>query len=203
MGDNLKLEFLQRIRTYYKQFQFLSRSNFVVTKFVKTIISSHAAYLTLFLSEDSLSYYTSILLYPDNYRSRITKRVHKGEVNPGLRIIVFSWKGILESLKINQGKNLLIHEFAHALWLESKLQSNVYTIFDQYPLREFEELAKQEVDKLTDTQNHFLRDYAFTNLEEFFAVVSENFFERPTELKIALPHFYDVCVKLYNNDILE
>lgn len=45
-----------------------------------------------------------------------------------------------------------------------------------------------------------LRDYAFTNREEFFAVACEYFFETPKQLKETAPRLYDTLSKMLNQD---
>ena len=46
------------------------------------------------------------------------------------------------------------------------------------------------------------RKYAFANEEEFFAVATENFFERPSDFKLAQPELYQAMVNLFNQDTL-
>jgi len=48
-----------------------------------------------------------------------------------------------------------------------------------------------------------LGSYAATNYQEFWAVCVENFFERPSSLKIQLPELYAAICKLLNQDLLE
>jgi Mlc titration factor MtfA (ptsG expression regulator) len=167
---------------------------------MKAIICSGASQLVMNLPAESLTYFTRIIVYPDYYNSQITRKRHKGEVNPGFRLIVFSWRGIQEGLdRDDDGLNLLLHEFAHALWLEHKLVDE-YNVLDPDLIEEFERLAHREMDHLQAQENHFFRRYAFNNIEEFFAVAVENFFERPQQLRQQLPHFYEVLSRLFLQD---
>ena len=50
-------------------------------------------------------------------------------------------------------------------------------------------------------QRSFLRDYAITNEAEYFAVVSEAFFEKPKQLEEALPEVYAVLRDFYKLDL--
>ncbi len=200
LSEIRKKKFLRLVGDHYDYFEFVPRENFKLTRAVKAVISAGAAHLAYNLPEESLTYYERILVYPDNYRSQITKRLHRGEVNPGLRLIVFSWKGVVEGLSRDEGINLLLHEFAHALWLENKLQADHYAIFDSFAIQQFEGLAYAEMKKMVNEENHFFRRYAFENIEEFFAVAVENFFERPQQFKEVMPHFYEVCTDLFKQD---
>lgn len=168
---------------------------------MKAIICSGATQLVMRLPPESLTYFERIIVYPDYYDSSITHKKHKGEVNPGMRIIVFSWRGIMEGLnRPDDGLNLLLHEFAHALWLEHKIKSDVYTVLDDSLVEEFERLAYDEMHNLKADENHFFRRYAFESMEEFFAVAVENFFERPSTFKSRLPHFYDLLSRMFGQN---
>ena len=197
---SLKVKFLREAKRHYDGFEFIVRDQLKLTRGMKAIISASAAQLTLFLPDESLDYYTKIILYRDFYNSKITQLRHKGEVNPGLRLIVFSWRGVMEGLKYKtDGINLLIHEFAHALWLEHKLV-NAYDIFDGHWVYAFEQFAEQEMQRLQADETHFFRAYAFENMEEFFAVAAENFFERSSKFKEAQPELYRILVQLLKQD---
>lgn len=197
----IKNRFLRTLYDNYDYFEFVSRKHFRLSRTIKVIISSGATQLALFLPPKSLSFYTKIIIYPEDYYSRITKLKHKGEVNPGFKLIVFSWKSISEELeKPKDGRNLLLHEFAHALWLEHKLMNHVYTTFNEVYIRQFEEEAKMEMNVAGRSENHFFRKYAFENIEEFFAVAVENFCEKPNELKNTLPKIYSILAALFKQD---
>jgi MtfA peptidase len=196
---SLKLKFLRLARDQYEYFEFVSRDKIKLTRAMKAIISCAAAQLILFLPKKSLSYFKRIIVYPDYYNSVITHRRHKGEVNPGLRVIVFSWRGITEGLKYqDDGINLLLHEFAHALWLEHKITD--YVTFNEEVVEQVEKYAEKEMANLAANEQHFFRKYAFNNMEEFFAVAVENFFERPGLFQQAQPELYVILAKLFKQD---
>jgi Mlc titration factor MtfA (ptsG expression regulator) len=200
---SMKMKFLRIARDHYEYFEFVPRDRIKLTRAMKAIISSAAAQLLLFLPSESLTYYKKIIVYPDYYNSRITQRRHKGEVNPGLRIIVFSWRGIAEGMKIlDDGINLLLHEFAHALWLENKLMSHQYKVFEVKWVEQFERYAEKEMANLNANEKHFFRKYAFENIEEFFAVAVENFFERTQQFHQEQPELYRILANLFKQDPL-
>lgn len=197
----MKMKFLRTMRDNYTYFKFIPRDKIKITRAMKAIISCAAAQLVLFLPSEGLSYYTKIIVYPDYYNSRITHKRHKGEVNPGMRLIVFSWRGIAEGLKDKEdGINLLLHEFAHALWLEHKIMGHSYTVLDDALITRFENYAEAEMAQLAANEEHFFRKYAFQNIEEFFAVAVENFFERSLKFQQAQPELYRILAALFNQD---
>ncbi len=200
---SLKIKFLRLARDHYEYFEFVPREKIKLTRAMKAIISCAAAQLLLFLPGKSqgLTYFTRIIVYPDYYSSRITRKKHKGEVNPGLRIIAFSWRGIAEGMKVlDDGINLLLHEFAHALWLEHKLVGHQYTVLDPHWIEQFERYAQKEMANLNANEKHFFRRYAFGNTEEFFAVAVENFFERSLQFQQEQPELYRILTQLFKQD---
>lgn len=200
---SLKMKFLRTARDHYEYFEFVPRDKIKLTRAMKAIISCAAAQLMLFLPSEGLTYYKKIIVYSDYYNSRITRRRHKGEVNPGLRIIVFSWRGIAEGMKIlDDGINLLLHEFAHALWLEHKLVGHQYTVLDPNWIEQFEKYAENEMANLNANEKHFFRKYAFENIEEFFAVAVENFFERTQQFHQEQPELYRILANIFKQDPL-
>ena len=187
-------------KRHYEGFEYISRDKLKVTRGMKSIISSAAAQLTLFLPKQSLNFYHRIVLYSDFYDSSITQRRHKGEVNPGLSTIVFSWRGIQQGMQHkSDGINLLLHEFAHALWLEQKI-TNEYDVFEPYLVTAFEQYAYAEMKQLQENERQFFRAYAFENMEEFFAVAVENFFERPKAFLQEQPKLYRILAALFKQD---
>ena len=91
-----------------------------------------------------------------------------------------------------------MHELAHALWLENELFD--YEIFDEKALQIYKAESIRVAREMQDNENHFLRRYALTNKEEFFAVAVENFFERPEKFKMTLPELYSILARLLNQD---
>jgi MtfA peptidase len=206
-----KLTKEERKRFEWRVYYFLDTTQIVFSRFkpgqiinynaTRYLIASVATEMTLFLSEDCFDAFHKIIIYPDNYYSRITGQYHKGETNPAAGYIVLSWKSFHAGFENrNDGINLLMHEFAHALWLENKLFE--YEIFDAAALRNYERMADRVMIEMTQQEEHFLRRYALTNREEFFAVTVENFFERPAQFKLALPELYQSMVNLLKQDPL-
>lgn len=199
-----KLKFLRLVRDHYEYFEFIPRNDVNLTRAMKAIICCGASQLVFGLPRESLTYFEKIIVYPDYYNSKYTHKRHKGEVNPGLRVIVFSWRGVMEGLdRPDDGLNLLLHEFAHALWLEHKLMHHQYKVLNEDVIEEFEKLAAAEMTELHANEQHFFRRYAFKSIEEFFAVAVENFFERPETFSKELPHLYTVITKILKQDSLQ
>ena len=73
-------------------------------------------------------------------------------------------------------------------------------MFDNDLMQSIERYAESEMANLQANQDHFFRKYAFDNMEEFFAVAVENFFERPTPFQQAQPRLYSILAELFKQD---
>ena len=181
------------------EFRHFSATQLVNFNAARYLIASIATQMSLFLTEDCFDAFHKVIIYPDNYYSPITKQYHKGETNPAAGYIVLSWNNLQTGFADkSDGVNLLMHELAHALWLENELFD--YEIFDADALDQYKKIAKTVGEEMMDNENHFLRKYALTNKEEFFAVAVENFFERPNKFKAALPELYSILAVLMKQD---
>jgi MtfA peptidase len=165
---------------------------------VRLLIGSIAAQMTFKLPDDCFSIYSKIIIYPDYYYSRLSQQYHKGETNPAAGLMVFSLRGITEGFELPyDGVNLLYHEMAHALYLEHKGMD--YNLFDEGNFERFERFAKDALSR-EHGEDYFLRAYALTNVAEFFAVATENFFERPHKFNQAMPELNMILRDLYQQD---
>lgn len=200
LSDENKEKFAQRVAYFVYRKRFIPRNVDHVTIEAKVLIAATAVQLTFGLNDVYLDHFNKILIYPDDYYSSITKRFHKGEVNPMFGIVVISWQSFVDSfIHSPDATNLGIHEMAHALRLENLLRHPNYQFFDPSLMKKFDEHAMR-VCQVTNWSETFFRPYACANEHEFFSVACENFFERPVEFKEAMPELYAILAKLLNQD---
>lgn len=181
---------------------FIPRNFERVTDEMKVLIAATAVQLTFGLNGVYLSHFRRILIYPNDYYSSITKKFHKGEVNPAYGMIVLSWHSfVLSYLKPEKdGVNLGIHEMAHALRLENIIRNDEYQFFNAGLLEQLDAYGLQVCNIPDHEQVSFFRPYACENTHEFFAVAIENFFERPKQLFHEMPGLYNVLCALLNQN---
>lgn len=94
-------------------------------------------------------------------------------------------------------KNTAIHEFVHLIdkadgsidGVPSVLLEKQYTI-------PWIDLIKKEIDEIYAGKSD-VNPYGATNQSEFFAVISEYFFERPKLLKAKHPHLYKLLERIF------
>jgi len=180
--------------------QFIPRNIDQVTIEAKVLIAASAVQLTFGLPHVYLRHFSRILVYPNNYYSGITKRFHKGEVNPRFRIIVLSWQAFVDGyIDQTDSVNLGLHEMAHALRLENLLREKGTRYIKDADLAEFDRWGM----RVCSEGQTFFRPYACVNAHEFFSVAVENFFERPTEFQRELPELYRILSRMLNQDPLQ
>ncbi len=200
LSDKDKKFFEKRVVNFINVKTFVPRQMPKVTLEMKMFISASAIQLTFGLPNVYLSHFRYILVYPDDYYSQITKRYHKGEVNPRHKAIVLSWKSYVAGYFEDEGLNLGLHEMAHALHLENAIRNEEFDFLPKEGLKKWDELALNEIEKINDGASDFFRNYAATDRFEFFAVAIENFFERPEAFFAYNSELYEALASVLNQD---
>jgi len=204
LGSNDQQKFIKRVAQFIGMKTFIPRMFKVVTSEMKVLISAAAVQLTFGLPEICLQHFRRIIIYPDAYYSTVTKKMHKGEVNPGAQAIVLSWKSFLSGYaNPDDSYNLGLHEMAHALELENLIENKEYAFFPEEVWADFRQEAQQISAHIKSGHHDFFRTYASTNEKEFFAVAVENFFERAAAFQQRFPQLYSILVLLLNQDPLK
>jgi Mlc titration factor MtfA (ptsG expression regulator) len=201
LSTEQKVRFEKKLVLFLYSKRFIPRNVAEVTIEAKVLISASAVQLTFGLPDIYLQHFHTILVYPNDYYSSITKRFHKGEVNPLFGMIVLSWQSFVDGyIYPNDSFNVGLHEMAHALRLENIVRNEEYHFFDEDLMDKLDQYAHDYCAGKEHPESDFIRPYACTNVHEFFSVSVENFFERPAGLKNALPELYEILSKLLNQD---
>lgn len=200
LEDKEKRYFEHRVASLIKDKFFIGREGLTVTDEMKVLISATAAMLTFGFRDFYIGLINKIFIYPDEFYSQINEEFHKGEFNPTLKALVISWKHFKEGFEIaNDNVNLGIHEFTHAIHLNSIKERDVSSTIFEDSFKELIELIREEEDLRNRlVQADYFRDYAFTNQFEFLAVIVESFIENPNELKNQFPKVYSKVQQMLN-----
>ena len=205
------------LRLFIAERQWVGCAGLEVTDEMRVTIAAQACLLPLGI-QPTYHYerIKSVLVYPGPYRHPPRKWNHSagGIVSEGQVIlgeawhrspIVLSWQSVLDGIADpHDGDNVVFHEFAHHLDgldgdvdgtppLESREQ---YLAWDAVVPVEYNRL----VQAVRAGAPSFLREYGATNRAEFFAVATENFFERGPEMLHELPQLYGVLRGFYRQD---
>ncbi len=192
--------FEKRVAYFISCKEFVPREMSEVSWEMKALISAAAIQLTFGFPRVHLSYFRYILVYPEQFFSSANQQFHKGEVNPQAKTIVLGWKHFVEGYLEDEGRNLGLHEMAHALRLENRVMNHEYNFLDEETLHSWEMQATHAMKEIANGSEDFFRDYGATDREEFFAVAVENFFERPVEFSVKHPKLYSTLCNLLRQD---
>lgn len=124
-----------------------------------------------------------------------------GEATPNTGPVVVAWDtAVYESRHPHRGANVVIHEFAHKIDMADGYADGVPPLRGE-ALDRWVEVLDDEYRRVGARESdEVLRDYAWTSPAEFFAVSTEVFFCRPTELAAAKPVLYERLSELYALD---
>ena len=179
---------------------------FVVTDAVRQSIALQACLPILNLSLEWYAGWSSIIIYPGAFKSDSTTMDEFGIVHQNSHSrsgeawlrgpVILSWRDAKHSGE-RDGHNVVIHEFVHKLdMLNGRANGFPPLQSDMDPTRWTQTMA----DGFADFQKNRkagLDRYGATNPAEFFAVLSEVFFETPTKLLDAYPEIYEIMVKFF------
>jgi Mlc titration factor MtfA (ptsG expression regulator) len=119
--------------------------------------------------------------------------------------VVFAWDAVKHGIaNTTDGLNTALHEFAHIIDLSGGAFDGTPRAEDLDDLHAFANVFARHYLELRHEPKagigKVLRDYGATNEAEFFAVATEAFFEKPSQLKRRAPELYAVLVDFYGTD---
>ena len=204
----LRLRDLARVFSLEKDF--IPLSGVTLDENMILSISVQSVLPVLELGLDWIDDFTTIYVFPrpykDLHREMIGPAVHEyldelgGELTE-FGAIILSWEDV-EASGWGDGYNVVIHEIAHKLDSSNQAMDGCPFLGNgQDPARwqtvfrtAFEDLKKRT------RRSPPLDPYAAEAPEEFFAVASEEFFERPGRLKKNYPDVYAELVLFFRQD---
>ena len=146
-----------------------------------------------------------VLLYPDSFDHEFEQqgegRNILGMVGTGAlnHVMILSQFELRQAFTNTTGKNnTAIHEFVHLLdKSDGEIDGLPEALLDKKYIRPWLQLMRQKIQEIYD-DNSDINPYGATNEAEFFAVVSEYFFERPDLLKENHPELYALLLKIFD-----
>lgn len=209
---DLQLQLKKHIQVFVAEKQFIGCDGLSVTDDMKVVIAAQACLLLLNRPDYYYPKLRQILIYPaafvvsgkqaDNAGVlHEQRRVLSGE-SWGLGKVILSWAATLDgAANPTDGRNVVIHEFAHQLDQEKGVangapllqRSGDYQQWSGVMATEFGQLQQQA----QTGQQSLFDHYGATNPAEFFAVISEVFFEQPQQLSRLHPQLYQLLSQFY------
>lgn len=193
---------------------FLAGGGLVLDAQIKLVIAIQACLLILNLGLDAYRPWHSIVVHPDQFKTNeqfeddlgiitVDEDVRAGEAWPE-GPVVLSWRDVVESGA--DGYNLVIHEFAHKLDMldgEANGMPPLHAEMDRAAWqRGFAAAFAKHARRVDAGRPTRIDPYAAEDPAEFFAVVSEAFFETPADVRKEFPRIYAHLAAFYRQDPL-
>lgn len=186
-----------------------------ITDEIRVTIAAQAALLLLHRPPGYFPLMRTILVYPDRFMVNhsteqedgtvVEEKVEQsGESWPG-GPVVLSWRDVLESAADpHDGYNVVLHEFAHQLDDESGGGEGAPELGDASRYHAWAHAFGHEYEQLQNAvladELSLLDEYGAESPAEFFAVVTECFFECPRALRGRHPELYAQLAEYYRQD---
>jgi Mlc titration factor MtfA (ptsG expression regulator) len=182
---------------------------------IRVSIAAQACILLLHREADIYPDLESILVYPSTYIDKRPRTVDGGIVieEPEARlgeswsrgVVVLAWDAVLHGASdVRDGKNVVFHEFAHQLDTEDGAADGAPVLERRAAYGPWARVLGAAYEGLVrdDEEGHrtVIDTYGATNPAEFFAVVTESFFERPRALRAKHPALYEQMRLFYQQD---
>jgi Mlc titration factor MtfA (ptsG expression regulator) len=212
---DLRRQLEQHIQVFVAEKSFVGCGGMEISDEVRVTLAAQACLLIL---NRNTGYYPNlhqILVYPGAFAIERLRAEPSGVLQEERHVlsgeswtngqVVISWEDALEGAAIvDDGRNVVIHEFAHQLdqqkgyangapWLGRR---DRYARWSQVMIGEFAQLQMRAATREPSLFSY----YGASNPAEFFAVVSEVFFEQPREMAAMHPALYEELRSLYRID---
>ncbi len=216
LPSGLKEQLHGHINVFLAEKNFEGGDGFPVTDEIKVTVAAQACVLLLNRETGYYPRLRSIIVYAGPYE--VEKPIYfsgaqhiegtefrLGESWP-TGAIALAWDHARQSARdIQDGHNLVFHEFAHQLDAENAQSDGIpalgrasrYISWARVLGKEFLEIQRRVKQGM---MTGLLDKYAATNSAEFFAVATECFFEKPAQMRQQYPALYQELKNFYNQD---
>ncbi|PCJ56966.1 MAG: hypothetical protein COA79_17330 [Planctomycetota bacterium] len=216
LPDNLQKELIGHMNIFLDEKSFEGCVGLEISTSIKIVIAAQACMLLLNRKTNYYPKLSVIYVYPDAFQSQ--QVTNEGGVETVENIIrsgeswtngpvVLSWNHTMHGANdIKDGQNVVFHEFAHQLDQEDGSNDGmpIHESTSQYIA--FARMIENKYDKLQkrimNRKKTVMDPYGGTSKAEFFAVLTETFFEKPRQLKRKHPELYDEVKDYYKLDPL-
>ena len=176
----------------------------------RVLLATHACIPILKLGLDWYDGWHSVIVYPDAFIPHRTQTDAAGVVHRTRTVMageawergpaILSWAEVLQAGK-TPGHNVVIHEMAHKLDMLNGEANGCPPLHRRMNRHAWTQVFSDTWSRLRDDHRNGLPlpidPYGLENEAEFFAVVSEQFFEAPAALRQHLPEVYRQLEQFY------
>jgi Mlc titration factor MtfA (ptsG expression regulator) len=194
-----KKVFVKKVQVFLNSKRFIGMNEFQINLTQKTIIAALAVRIIFKLGLKYYDHIIKIYLFESEFNSYGNERLDGITHSDG--IIGLAWKAVEEGIS-NQadGKNVVLHEFAHALDLFDDNFDGIPRIFKPG-------VIKPLISGIINQHNKFLSEwkewhrftykYEVKDIAEYFAKTTELYFENPQILKRHDQRLYKIMQTIY------
>ncbi len=209
-------ELLGHTQLFLAEKHFEGAGGLELTDEIRVTIAGQACLLLLHRQTDYYPELISIIVYPSDYTAHEDRHIGGGIWEEGgedrlghtgkrLGALVLAWDAVRRGAsEPNDGENLVLHEFAHQLDFENQISDGTPALDTRGDYLAWGRVMSAEFNALRHAsdagQPTLLDQYGSTNPAEFFAVITEAFFERPRALKKKHPALFAQLQLFYKQD---
>ena len=212
---DLQLQLKKHIQVLLAEKPFIGCAGLEITDEIRVSIAAQACLLLLNRRAGYYRNLRQILVYPGAFLVHKTAALEGGVVSERRDAlageswqagqVVLSWQDTLnDAAQPGEGKNVVIHEFAHQLDQETGVANGAPRLpydISGYKAREWARVMGAEFLELQHRaaaqEPSLLSHYGATNPAEFFAVASEVFFAQPYQMAEQHPALYQQLSAYY------
>ena len=201
MPSDLQIQLKKHIRIFIDKKNFIGREGIVISDEIKVVIAAQACLLLLNRETFFFRELKNIEVFPLAFLSGDEHKIIVGESWSRGKVLI-SWNDTINGARYeDDGNNVVIHEFAHQLDLETGNTDGKPLLEKHENIHSWSTIMAKELKKLKlHSENGLptlLSEYGATNEAEFFAVASEVFFEQSEQMWERHPELYSQFKHLY------
>ncbi len=205
------------VQVFLAEKPFEAVAGFAITDEVRWTIAAHACLLLMRRTDDCFPTVRSVLVRPTEYvaESKVPlwnvlgdaqivdeEQERLGETGQD-GVVVLAWDEVAALADEEADAiNVVVHEFAHELDREDGSMNGAPVLADAGRRARWARVCQAEFQKLQrgDPRRGALDEYGAEAPDEFFAVATESYFERPLRLRRRHPELYECLRDFYQID---
>ena len=210
-----QLQLQQLITRFLHSKDIVGCAGLQITDEIRLTIATHACPLLLNRPSNEYAELRTILVYPSSFLVEHDFANEAGIVTAGSHAlsgeswsngrVVLAWDNVAHGVHdFSDGTNVVLHEFAHQLDHQSGITNGAPLLYSRTAYKNWARVFSEEFTQLqhaADSHIHTLIDqYGATDPAEFFAVVTETFYEKPYQLATHHAELFEELKMYYQVD---
>ncbi len=215
MPAELQAQLRLLVQGFLHEKKFAGCEDLEVSDEMRVVIAAQACTLLLNRPHSGYRGLRWIYLFPGAFRNRQPEHGEDGLVSHGRSSflgvswsngkVVLAWDSVLQGLAdVSDGHNVVLHEFAHQLDQEDGSADGAPLLYTREGYERWSDVLGHEFEHLRKQLSHgrhgLIDEYGATNPAEFFAVITELFYERPSAMAETYPSLFRVLGEYYRVD---